>query len=551
MKTPGAATTAPAYKSPRRPASFTKTLACILALLTLGINLNAQARLTKAGSVWAVSTEAVEGSGEASEAKTGGRFSTTGALFSQGITPLFGILGLVGLLVLGSISWNLRLKRAVFKKTVELQDLNRGLKSNNDRLTAANAQLIMDMEERARLEEERRRLETRMIKAQNHESLALLAGGVAQNFNNLLNIIIGNIETALDNETLQGEAKEYLVMAINTAMKAGELAKDMLDYSGKTAGSRELLDLSAMAGSMTRVLEAVSPHQSLLRFQLEEQPVMVLGNPVQLRQLIVNLVLNAAQSYEPDGSPELSENYISLRVGIQDMSQAMAASIRVGPELPPGSYAFIEVSDQGNGIEPESMARLFDPFYSAKKQGLGLAAAAGIVQVHAGAIAVHSVPRKKTIFTVFLPLATENTVPVFKPRARTGSLQFNGTILLVEDQDEVRNTTARMLESLGLEVLQANSSVSAAAILRQSRENLRGILLDLTLGSQDSQTNFKMIRELAGKIPVIMTTGYTDDELRNLPYLSELAGVLEKPYDRPMLERAILGCFPDLGKTGT
>jgi signal transduction histidine kinase/CheY-like chemotaxis protein len=483
----------------------------------------------------------------------GTSYSTGTSNLDKWAMPLLVALGILMVIALTAIAWTMQLNRVVQKKTAELRDLNLELKASNDRLTAANAQLIMDMEERARMEEERRRLEARMIKAQNYESLSLLAGGVAHDFNNLLTTIIGSVDAAINAGTLHPEASQHLAEAIDNARQAGELAKRMLDFSGRTVSAREPLNLGEMIGSMTKVLEAASPQRTPLRFQLDGQAVMVRGDPVQLRQVIVNLVLNAGESYEAGSSPARSERLVNIRVGMQEVDPVMIATIRAGHELPPGRYAVIEVSDSGSGIAPETMGRLFDPFFSTKKngRGLGLAALAGIVQAHAGAIAVQSVPGRKTTFTVILPLAVDNSVQERETANRSVGLQLMGTILLVEDQDGVRKTTARMLESLGLQVLQAKNSTSAATILEEQRDTIQGILLDLTIIGQDSQEIFSMVRDLAGKIPVIVTSGYSDTELQNLPSVGKLAGVLKKPYDRPMLVSALLAGFPGLEKPGT
>ena len=351
----------------------------------------------------------------------------------------------------------------------------------------------------------------------------------------------------------RSETIKHLDDAVNTARQAGELAKRMLDFSGKTASAREPINICEMINSMTKVLEAASPHRTPLRFQMDEQAVMVRGDPVQLRQVIVNLVLNAGESYESSNPLLRTARLVTIRVGVQDIDPVMVATIRAGHELPPGRYAIIEVGDSGCGIEPEIMGRLFDPFFSTKKKGrgLGLAALAGIVQAHAGAIAVQSVPDRKTTFTIILPLTEVSMIQTKNKDSDPAGLQLKGTILLVEDQDGVRKTTARMLESLGLHVLQAKSSAMAAAILKDHQYTIQGILLDLTIGGQDSRANFSMLRELAGHIPVIVTSAYSDAELQNLPSAGELAGVLEKPYDRPMLVGAILSGFPDLGRAQT
>lgn len=481
----------------------------------------------------------------------GTSYSTGVGRLDKWVTPLLVGFSILIMIALGAIAWTLQLNRVVQKKTAELRDLNLELKDSNDRLTAANAQLIMDMEERARMEEERRRLEARMIKAQNYESLSLLAGSVAHDFNNLLTTIIGAVDAAINTANLQPDTIKHLDDAVDTARQAGELAKRMLDFSGRTVSAREPINICEMISSMTKVLEAASPHRTPLRFHLDEQAVMVRGDPVQLRQVIVNLVLNAGESYESSDPLLRIERLVSIRVGVQDIDPVMVTTIRAGHELPPGRYAVIEVADSGSGIEPETMGRLFDPFFSTKKKGrgLGLAALAGIVHAHAGAIAVQSVPDRRTTFTVILPLAEGSTTKTREKRSDATGLRLKGTILLVEDQDGVRKTTARMLESLGLQVLEAKNSTMAATILRDQQETIQGILLDLTIGGQDSMANFALVRELAGDIPVLVTSAYSDAELQNLPSIGALAGVLEKPYDRPMLVGAILAGFPDLDKT--
>lgn len=527
-----------------RAGSTMKVFLFLIMLSLAGVQLAAQTRLSEADATGNEILLSIMDKGRAHARATGTD------LLGGWAVPLLAVFGILMVVALAAMVWTLQLNRVVQKKTIQLQDLNLELQDSNDRLTAANAQLIMDMEERARMEEERRRLEARMIKAQNYESMSLLAGGVAHDFNNLLTAIIGDIDAAMAEVNLHAATRQNLAIAIGTSRQAGELATRMLDFSGRTTSTREPIDLSEMIRSMTTVLEAASPHHITLSFEFDEPAVMVRGDPVQLRQVIVDLVVNAGESYESSGFLPSSERLVSIRVGVQDRDPVMAATIRAGHDLPPGRYAIIEVADRGGGIVPEMMEKVFDPFFSTKKKGrgLGLAALAGIVQAHAGAVAVHSIPDRKTIFTVILPLAEDNMIQQKKTVPCSAQLHLKGRILLVEDQDGVRKTTARMLESLGLQVLEARNCVIAAAILREHGVTIQGILLDLTISNQDSQDNFSLVRELAGMIPVIVTSGCSDAELQNLPSVKELAGVLKKPYDRPMLVGALLSCFPELKK---
>lgn len=319
---------------------------------------------------------------------------------SAWVLPLSLALGVALLLVALVSFWTLQLRRLVRLKTDELSKLNAALKTSNQNLTAANAQLVRDMEERSRFEEERRRLETRMIKAQSYESMALMAGGIAHDFNNLLTAIVGGMNVALLSLGAESEAASYLNRSLAIAKQAGELARRMLEFSGLNIFANEKLNLSELVREAALVLNAMTPNGAKIAFHLPEEALIVRGDPVQLRQVLANLVANAVEA-SPNAQASLT---VSVR---REYLHAEAAKlVKYGTSLEGGSYALLEVLDKGAGIAPENKDRIFDPFFTTKKngRGLGLAALLGIVKAHKGAISVESEAQLGTAFRVYLPL---------------------------------------------------------------------------------------------------------------------------------------------------
>jgi len=318
--------------------------------------------------------------------------------------PILTALIIMVLLSMLILVWTMQLRRLVKARTSELQTLNSNLQRSNESLSYANSQLMKDMEERARMAEESRRLEGRMIKAQNNESLALMAGNIAHEFNNMLMGMIGSMEKVLSGgmTTMAEDDRTALQAAVSQAKKAGELARRMMEFAGQSAVNRVMIQLDRLMPEIEPLLLAASGTEHPIQLQLPAVPVAIRGDEQQIRQVILNLLLNAI---EATGSADLP---VKLSVRARDLTLADLDHTHAGHTLLPGMYATISVEDQGHGIEPELLERIFDPYYTTKRsgRGLGLAATAGIIKAHSGAILVDSQKGKGSCFTIVLPLAT-------------------------------------------------------------------------------------------------------------------------------------------------
>jgi len=380
---------------------------------------------------------------------------------------------------------------------------------------------------RIRFEEERLALESRIQQAQKLESLGVLAGGIAHDFNNLLVGILGNADLALMDLPPESPARQYIQDVEVASRRAAELVRQMLAYSGKGRFVVERLDLGVVVEEMVHLLEASITKKALLRFDLPKQLPAVEADATQLRQVVMNLITNAS-----DAIGERS-GVISVRTGVMDCDASYLEGSRVAGECVEGSYVYVEVSDTGVGMDDATLAKIFDPFFTTKftGRGLGLAAVLGIVRSHDGAIKVYSERGKGASFKVLLPAleldekfaSSTSTSPGPPP-------QEGGTVLLVDDEETVRVVGRSMLERLGFEVVTAEDGRRALEIFGEEPGRFACVLLDLTMPHVDGEECFRELRRMDPDIAVILSSGYTEQELIARFAGKGLAGFVQKPY---------------------
>jgi PAS domain S-box-containing protein len=390
-----------------------------------------------------------------------------------------------------------------------------------------------DVTRARREEEDRRALEQRVRVAQKAESLGLLAGGIAHDFNNLLTSVLGNAGLAALHLDAASLALPFVRQIETAARRAADLTTQLLGYAGKGQLVVRRLDLARLVEEMTGLLETVVS-KDVRVVSRHGRGVAVEGDPTQLRQVAMNLITNASDACL--GRP----GEIAVTTGVVDLDAGSALGVGAEEPLPAGRYVFLEVTDTGCGMDAETLPRIFDPFFSTKRtgRGLGLAAVLGIVRGHRGAIRVTSEPGHGSSFQVLLPAcdAPEPDAPAGVETWRPG-----GTVLLVDDEEDVRRAAAAMLESLGFEVLEAEDGVSALQAFRRHADRVDLVLLDLTMPRLDGARTLRRMRALRPDVRVVVSSGYAEDDVRERFARGEPpAGYLRKPYGLDEL-RSVLG----------
>ena len=397
---------------------------------------------------------------------------------------------------------------------------------------------VTDITERKSAENKRLQLERQMQETQKLESLGVLAGGIAHDFNNLLTVILGNASLALDELPPTSAACDSLKAIEHTALRAAELCRQMLAYSGKGRFVIESIQLGALIRDMVSLLKASISKKAILHLNLAEPLPPLRGDPSQIRQIIMNLVINASEALGEHAGA------ITLSTGLLDESPESLAGIHWGEPLAEGPYVWLEVADTGCGMDPETRRRIFEPFFTTKftGRGLGLSAVLGIVRGHRGALTVQSEPGKGATFKVLFPAAPQDRpTPPRSGEPKPGLWKGAGTILLVDDEESVRTMGRRMLERIGFQVLTAADGRAALEIYRARRGEIALVLLDLTMPDLDGEETFHELRHIDPNVRVVMSSGYTESEIVPRFAGQGLTGFLQKPYTTAALMECLRG----------
>jgi PAS domain S-box-containing protein len=389
----------------------------------------------------------------------------------------------------------------------------------------------VDITERTRAEEQRRKMEAQMLHAQKLESLGVLAGGIAHDFNNLLTSMLGNANLALIELPDDSLACPMLQDIEEAAQRAADLTHQMLAYSGKGAFVIQPLRLDILVQEMAKLLRTVVSKKATLELKLE--PATIEGDATQIRQVVMNLITNASDALEG------AVGTIRVRTGTRDTEAAELRSPFLPAELPSGTYAYVEVEDTGCGMNEETLGRIFDPFFTTKftGRGLGLAAALGIVRGHRGMLRVASTPGLGTVFKVLMPAATMKLLP--EDSIREAPLpRGHGTVLVVEDESAVRTFARRALESGGFYVRTAENGLAGLDAFRKHLQKIDAVLLDLTMPGMDGLEVLTELRRLAPNVPILVMSGYGERDVSGALAEAGATGFVAKPFlPRELLAR--------------
>ncbi|NNL67705.1 MAG: PAS domain S-box protein [Myxococcales bacterium] len=400
--------------------------------------------------------------------------------------------------------------------------------------------IVRDLRPWRAAEAERELLEAGFQQAQKMESLGVLAGGVAHDFNNLLVGVLGNASLALGELPEDSPLRARLSAIETSAERASELTQQLLTYAGRGQFQPKAVDLVALVREMVSLIEASISKRIHLDCDFPAEAPAISGDPTQLRQVAMNLITNAAEAIgEGHGT-------VSVRVGSGEIVPADQAGLLVGDECPPGAYAWLEVADDGAGMEEGTLGRIFDPFFTTKfsGRGLGLSAVRGIVSTHRGLLAVRTTPGAGTAFRVFLPVrdAAEELLSSPPPVARRSPRSPTPSglrVLVVDDEPSVRRVAQAALARAGFAPDSAASGEAAIALIEQDPAAIDAVLLDLTMPGLGGLETFERLREIRPDLPIVLTSGYDDSRTGDRFQHAKRACFLQKPFQLDALIGAL------------
>ena len=410
------------------------------------------------------------------------------------------------------------LEEAVATRTLELQ--------------RQSDELRREIDERGREVAERKKAEEGMRQAQKMEAFGQLAGGVAHDFNNLLTVIQGNVTLARLVGSLSSEQAVALDEIANAAQRAANLTRQLLMFSRRQAVQMRDLDLNEIVGNMTKMLQRLIGEHITLVARHAPGSARIHADPGMIEQVLMNLAVNSRDAMSKGGELTIQTDVITIG--------ASATS----PHARPGEFVRLTVTDSGSGIAPEHLPRIFEPFFTTKGvgrgTGLGLATVFGIVEQHHGWIEVESALSVGTTFRIYLPVVQAPPTSGVARREVAESPGGDETILLVEDEVALRALARRVLAGKGYRVLEAGTGAEALEMWRKHGEAIQLLLTDMVMpGGMTGRDLAKRILSESPSLPVIYSTGYTDEMLGDDSTLREKANFLEKPYEASRLLKMV------------
>lgn len=374
----------------------------------------------------------------------------------------------------------------------------------------------------------RKQLEEQLHHAKKLESLGVLAGGIAHDFNNLLAAISSHARLGIRGLPPENPVSTHFKKIEKAALYGGELANQMLAYAGREPLTRQPVNLNELVEALGDPVEGAISKGRVLTFDLDARLPWIQGDPAQLRQIVLNLITNASESL-PDTSGR-----ITLSTGMMVVDRAYLSQCHFSADVPDGDVIYVEVEDNGIGINPETMKDIFDPFFSTKfvGRGLGLAALVGIMRTHGGAIHVSSNVGQGSTFRVLFPIAQDQDIlPAAEVSFETDdSWRGQGLFLVVDDEEEICLTTEMFLGQLGFTVLTARDGFEGLRLFEEHAEDLTCVLLDLTMPGLDGEQVLKGMRGICRDVPVILSSGYTEEDVVTRFNEQAIDGFIQKPY---------------------
>ena len=401
-------------------------------------------------------------------------------------------------------------------------------------------EVVEDITERKRMESERLEMERKLLHSQKLESLGVLAGGIAHDFNNLLMVILGNLEITLLKLSHDSPLRAKLERAVKTCQQAANLVRQMLTYTGKGFFELKIIDLNGIIRGNAALFRTSVARNINLSVTIHPDLPFIRGDRGQIQQVIMNLLINASEAIGP------SPGDITVATGIGEFDDEYLKRSRLEEMPPAGAFVYLEVSDNGSGMDPKTQARVFEPFFTTKftGRGLGMSAVLGIVRAHSGAILLDSEVGRGSVFRVLFPVSRkgaeelDETAP--QGREAVTPAEFSGTVLVVDDEEEVRNLCISMAESLGFRAIGTSDGMEALKLFREHAEEISLVILDLMMPNMDGVSAFHMLKRVRRDIDVILCSGYSEEKVSERFAGDRPAGFIQKPFTVDELREKII-----------
>jgi signal transduction histidine kinase/ActR/RegA family two-component response regulator len=470
------------------------------------------------------------------------------------------LAGIGGLLELQALSWSPAVSHSLVKWTVislnfmllntvaalsvtaVLKSLDRSLADEKAAMAAlarqqaeivkTNEQLKQEIEEHAKAEDARRKLESQLRQAQKMEAVGTLAGGIAHDFNNILYTIMGFTELTLDELDAEPESRKNLQQVLQAAGRARDLVRQILTFSRQNEPNRQPVFVKPIVKEALKLLRATLPASIEIQSSIESD-AQIMGDSTSIHQILMNLCTNAAHAMQPEGG--------TLRVELSDADLDKAFA-DVHPGMNAGRHLILTTADTGHGIDEQTMEKIFDPFFTTKQAGegtgMGLSVVHGIVREFGGVVSVKSEPGRGSAFRVYLPVL-ENFEHAPETRIESPLPRGTEAILLVDDEPAITQMGRQMLASLGYTVKTENSSTKALERFKDAPGWFDLVITDMTMPEMPGDRLAAELLSIRPDIPIILCTGYSRMVSEEAAASAGIAALCMKPLIRKELALAV------------
>ncbi|MDQ6954963.1 MAG: PAS domain S-box protein [Mariprofundaceae bacterium] len=376
-----------------------------------------------------------------------------------------------------------------------------------------------------------RKVQQKLQHSDRVESLGVLAGGIAHDFNNLLTAILGNVSLALTEIDRNSPAMKYLNSIEHASHSAADLCRQMLAYSGKGKFVVEAINLSDLVENMCKLIGVSIEKNVVLKYHLSDNIPSIDADIAQIKQIVLNLITNASEAIEG------KSGVVSVTTGVMNVGADYLNGCISGEDLEPGRYVYLEVSDTGSGMDRDTQKKIFDPFFTTKftGRGLGMSAMLGIVQGHHGGLRIYSELKQGTTIKIVFPISGEEAIKNQHSIKKIPQWQGSGSVLLVDDEETLREVGSAMLEHIGFDVITANDGIEGVEAYLHHQNDIKLVILDMTMPRMDGQTCFRELRRINPDVCVLLSSGYNEQDVTDRFAGKGLAGFIQKPYSLDVL----------------